>query len=258
MAGFQGINESGDITTLGRGGSDTSAVALAAKLNCPCEIYTDVDGVYGIDPRLFPKAKKLKYITYEEMMEMASLGSGIMEARSVEIGMRYKVPIYVGLNSGEKNGTYINGSLIDNAIILEEGDIIQIALVQSFFFLSSDATMPLDHQILPEPQSIKNQKRLLLDFRSRRVWLGDVEILPPLSVPQFRLLHTLNEQQGKVVSRSDLISVIWGDEKAVGVSEQALDALVRRLRDRLSSIDPTHDYLVTVRGHGIRLENESS
>lgn len=107
VAGFQGINESGDITTLGRGGSDTSAVALAAKLNCPCEIYTDVDGVYSIDPRLFSKAKKLKYITYEEMMEMASLGSGIMEARSVEIGMKYKVPIYVGLNSGEKNGTYI-------------------------------------------------------------------------------------------------------------------------------------------------------
>jgi hypothetical protein len=157
---------------------------------------------------------------------------------------------------GSKNGTYINGTLIDDAIILEEGDIIQIALVQSFFFLSSDATMPLDHQILPEPQSVINQRKLFLDFRSRRVWLGDIEILPPLSVPQFRLLHTLHEQQGKVVSRSDLISIIWGDERAVGVSEQALDALVRRLRDRLSSFDSSHEYLVTVRGHGIRLDNE--
>ncbi|AFS78194.1 aspartate kinase LysC [Gottschalkia acidurici 9a] len=107
VAGFQGMNENGDITTLGRGGSDTTAVALAAKLKCPCEIYTDVDGIYGIDPRLYPEAKKLDYITYEEMMEMASLGSGIMETRSVEIGLRYNVPIYVGLNSGEKNGTYI-------------------------------------------------------------------------------------------------------------------------------------------------------
>lgn len=107
VAGFQGINEDGDITTLGRGGSDTTAVALAAKLGCACEIYTDVDGIYGIDPRLYPKAKKLDYITYEEMMEMASLGSGVMETRSVEIGLKYKVPIYVGLNSGEKNGTYI-------------------------------------------------------------------------------------------------------------------------------------------------------
>lgn len=107
VAGFQGMDELGDITTLGRGGSDTSAVALAGKLKCICEIYSDVDGIYGVDPRLYPLAKKLKYITYEEMMEMASLGSGIMEARSIEIGMKYNVPIYVGLNTGEKNGTYI-------------------------------------------------------------------------------------------------------------------------------------------------------
>lgn len=110
VAGFQGINEFGDLTTLGRGGSDTSAVALAAKLNCPCEIYTDVDGIYGIDPRLYPAAKKLDSITYEEMMEMASLGSGIMESRAVEIGLKYNVPIYVGLNTGEKNGTHIKES----------------------------------------------------------------------------------------------------------------------------------------------------
>ncbi len=157
---------------------------------------------------------------------------------------------------GSKNGTFLNGSLLESPSILEEGDIVQIALVQSFFFLSSDATMPLDRELLPDPQTLKKQKKLYLDFRSRRVWLGEDEILPPLSVPQFRLLHTLNEQQGKVVSRIDLIAIIWGDEKAVGVSEQALDALVRRLRDRLSLFDPTHEYLVTVRGHGLRLDNE--
>jgi pSer/pThr/pTyr-binding forkhead associated (FHA) protein len=155
-----------------------------------------------------------------------------------------------------KNGTFLNGALLESPTILEEGDIVQIALVQSFFFLSSDATMPLDRELLPDPQTVKNTAKIYLDFRSRRVWLGDQEILPPLSVPQFMLLHTLNEQKGKVVSRSDLIAMIWGDEKAVGVSEQALDALVRRLRYRLSSFDPTHEYLVTVRGHGIRLDNE--
>lgn len=157
---------------------------------------------------------------------------------------------------GSKNGTFLNGLLLESPSILEEGDIVQIALVQSFFFLSSDATMPLERDLLPDPQTLTKQKKLYLDFRSRRVWLGDNEILPPLSVPQFRLLHTLNEQQGKVVSRIDLIAIIWGDEKAVGVSEQALDALVRRLRDRLSLYDPTHEYLVTVRGHGLRLDNE--
>ncbi|MBW6472471.1 MAG: FHA domain-containing protein [Anaerolineaceae bacterium] len=157
---------------------------------------------------------------------------------------------------GSKNGTFLNGTLLEIPTILEEGDIVQIALVQSFFFLSSDATMPLDRELLPVPQTVKKTKKIYLDFRSRRVWLGDEEILPPLSVPQFRLLQALNEQHGKVVSRSDLISIIWGDEKAVGVSEQALDALVRRLRDRIALFDPTHEYLVTVRGHGIRLDNE--
>ncbi|WBW97152.1 aspartate kinase [Oceanirhabdus sp. W0125-5] len=107
VAGFQGINDNGDITTLGRGGSDTTAVALAAKLNCECEIYTDVDGIYSVDPRVFPEAKKLDVISYEEMMEMASLGAGVMETRAVEIGFKFKVPIYVALNTGEVKGTYI-------------------------------------------------------------------------------------------------------------------------------------------------------
>lgn len=156
-----------------------------------------------------------------------------------------------------KNGTYVNGELIESPVILQEGDIIQIALIQSFYFLSSDATMPLDQELNPKLEPvIASKKNLILDFRSRRVWIGDQEILPPLSVPQFRLLNALNDQSGKVVSRGDLISIIWGDEKAVGVSEQALDALVRRLRERLAIFDPDHEYMVTVRGHGIRLDNK--
>ncbi len=107
VAGFQGINESGDITTLGRGGSDTTAVAIAAKLNSSCEIYTDVDGVYAVDPRVYPEAKKLEYISYEEMMEMASLGAGVMEPRAVEIGYKFRVPIYVALSTEDIPGTYI-------------------------------------------------------------------------------------------------------------------------------------------------------
>lgn len=107
VAGFQGMNQEGNITTLGRGGSDTTAVALAAKLNTTCEIYTDVDGIYTVDPRLFPTAKKLNYISYEEMMEMASLGAGVMETRSIEIAHRFKVPIYVALSTEDWPGTYI-------------------------------------------------------------------------------------------------------------------------------------------------------
>ena len=107
VAGFQGINDQGDITTLGRGGSDTTAVALAAKLNCPCHIYTDVDGIYSVDPRLYPQAKKLQTVSYEEMMEMASLGAGVMEARAIEIAYKYNIPIYVASSMNDVEGTYI-------------------------------------------------------------------------------------------------------------------------------------------------------
>lgn len=107
IAGFQGIDEFGDVTTLGRGGSDTSAVALACSLNIICEIYTDVDGVYGIDPRIYENAKKIEEISYEEMMELAYLGAGVMEPRAIELGFKYKIPIYVGKTLGNENGTLI-------------------------------------------------------------------------------------------------------------------------------------------------------
>jgi len=95
VAGFQGIGPDRRVTTLGRGGSDTSAVALAAALGARCDIYTDVDGVYTTDPRIVPRARKLDRITYEEMLEMASLGAKVLQTRSVELGMVYKVPMQV-------------------------------------------------------------------------------------------------------------------------------------------------------------------
>ncbi len=90
---------------------------------------------------------------------------------------------------------------------------------------------------------------------SRRVWVDGNEVNPALSVPQFRLLEALYNSRGRVVSRQDLVIAVWGDEESAGVSEQALDALVRRLRDRLSSLDLSHEYLLTVRGYGLRLDN---
>lgn len=110
VAGFQGVSEEGEITTLGRGGSDTTAVALAAKLGWECHIYTDVHGIYTIDPRLYAKAKRLRAITYDEMMQMACGGSGVLETRSVELASKYKVKMYLGLSlekGTEKKGTYI-------------------------------------------------------------------------------------------------------------------------------------------------------
>lgn len=112
VAGFQGINCDGNITTLGRGGSDTSAVAIAAKLNnAICEIYTDVDGIYSVDPRVYNEAKKLDYIDYEEMLELSSLGAQIMHSRSIELAEKYNIPIYVGLSNSNIKGTVIRGGM---------------------------------------------------------------------------------------------------------------------------------------------------
>ena len=108
IAGFQGVTEDGAITTLGRGGSDTTAVAIAAALKADsCEIYTDVDGVYTTDPRKVPEARKMKEISYDEMLELASLGAGVMHSRSIEFGKKYGVPIHVRSSLTDAEGTMI-------------------------------------------------------------------------------------------------------------------------------------------------------
>ena len=108
VAGFQGCNDIGDPVTLGRGGSDTSAVALAGALKADsCEIFTDVDGVYSADPRMVPNARKMKEITYDEMLEMARLGAGVMQPRSVEMGKHFSIPIHVRSTFTERPGTMI-------------------------------------------------------------------------------------------------------------------------------------------------------
>jgi len=110
VAGFQGINSSGDITTLGRGGSDTTAVAIAAKLKCRCEIYTDVEGIYTTNPAVYKDAKKLSEISYMEMAELAHLGAKVMEPRSVEIGQKYSIEILVASAHSKNSGTLIKGA----------------------------------------------------------------------------------------------------------------------------------------------------
>ncbi|MBK7073912.1 MAG: aspartate kinase [Myxococcales bacterium] len=108
IAGFQGVDEDGSITTLGRGGSDTTGVAIAAALAADvCEIYTDVDGVYTTDPNLVPSARKIERISYEEMLELASLGAKVLQIRSVELGMKYGVPIHVRSSFSDVEGTWV-------------------------------------------------------------------------------------------------------------------------------------------------------
>ena len=108
VAGFQGVDEAGNITTLGRGGSDTSAVAVAAAIGADeCEIYTDVDGVYTTDPNICPSARKIDRISYEEMLELASLGAKVLQIRSVEVAMKYSVPVHVRSSFNDVPGTLV-------------------------------------------------------------------------------------------------------------------------------------------------------
>ena len=108
VAGFQGVGDDGRVTTLGRGGSDTTAVAFAAAFNAErCDIYTDVDGVYTTDPRITAKARKLNRVAYEEMLELASLGAKVLQTRSVELAMRYKVRLQVLSSFNDEPGTLV-------------------------------------------------------------------------------------------------------------------------------------------------------
>jgi aspartate kinase len=122
VAGFQGLDEKGNITTLGRGGSDTTAVALAATLKAEvCEIFTDVDGVYTTDPNVCPKARKMDHISYDEMLEMASLGAKVLEIRSVEFAKKYNVPIHVRSTFSKERGTMVVEETRDMEKVLVSG-----------------------------------------------------------------------------------------------------------------------------------------
>lgn len=124
VAGFQGFNKDGELTTLGRGGSDTTAVALAAALESTCEIYTDVTGVYSTDPRIFPTAKRWDKISYEEMMEMSALGAGVLETRSVELANNNGIHLYLGKTLSKEKGTWI----VPNDQMLERKAVTGVAL----------------------------------------------------------------------------------------------------------------------------------
>lgn len=131
VAGFQGVDSEGNITTLGRGGSDTSAVALAAALGADfCEIYTDVDGVYTADPRLYKKAVKMKQISYDEILELASLGAGVMHSRSIEFGKKYNVTIHVRSSLNDNEGTLITHEVPQMEGILVSGATVQKELAK--------------------------------------------------------------------------------------------------------------------------------
>jgi aspartate kinase len=133
VAGFQGVTKEGDITTLGRGGSDTTAVALAAGIDADvCEIYTDVDGVYTADPRMVPRAKKLSHISYDEMLELAASGAGVLQMRSVEVARNYGVLIHCRSTFTSTDGT-----------LVEEASSMESAIVSGIAYDNSEAKITI-------------------------------------------------------------------------------------------------------------------
>lgn len=155
---------------------------------------------------------------------------------------------YVIRDLGSKNGTYVNGERVtDEPHRLTDGDEIQVALYVKLGFVGADATVPLE---LTGPY-----RGLRIDKPAKRVFIGGQELSPPLSPAQYRMLEVLYDHEGELVSRDEIVEAVWSDDEALGVTEQAIDALVHRLRERIAAIDPDHEYIVTVRGYGFRLEN---
>ena len=152
---------------------------------------------------------------------------------------------------GSKNGTHVNGARISAPTLLQDGDIIQVALAMKLVFVGTESTIPLN----PAGAASLGLGRLRMDPQAHRVWVDQAELDPPLSPPQYRMLDLMYRNPGRVVGREEIVGQVWPDVQSSGVSEQAIDALVRRLRDRLAEVDPGHNYIVTVRGHGFRFDN---
>lgn len=148
-----------------------------------------------------------------------------------------------------KNGTHVNGFLLDSPKALNEGDEIQIALCVKLRFVGAEATVPLTLD-----DALPGDMGLRLDRHTRQVTINGVQLEPQLSLYQYRLLELLYQANGGVCARDDVVRSVWPEAIEDGISEQAIDALVRRLRDRLMGVSPSHQYIVTVRGHGFRLE----
>ena len=154
---------------------------------------------------------------------------------------------YVLRDMGSKNGTYLNGETVSQEPrLIRNGDEVGIALCAKLTFVEDDATAPAISRFT-------RKSPIRMDRAAKRVWVMDSEINPPLSVAQYTLLELLYENAGNVVSRDEVVEVVWSAEEAEGVSEQAIDALARRLRERVAEVDPDHKYVETVRGHGFRL-----
>jgi DNA-binding response OmpR family regulator len=151
---------------------------------------------------------------------------------------------YILHDLGSKNGLFLNGNRVSEPVALEDGDQIQIAPRCLLTFVDNEATAPV----------FQGQRGVVIDESACRVWVRGHELEPPLSSAQFALLVVLTRQADRVFSRDELIAQVWPDEDPSGISDEAVNSLVRRLRGRLMDVDPGHRYILAIRGHGFKFE----
>lgn len=159
VTGFQGISEEGNITTLGRGGSDTSAVALAGALNASCEIYSDFPGIFTTDPRIYPEAKKLNQVSYDEILEMARLGANVLHPRAVAIAKKYEIPLVCAGTFSDEDGTLISSEPIEEAVVTG----LSVMENQTQVTISN---LPPDHKVVNKMFKYLGDKQLNIDMIS--------------------------------------------------------------------------------------------
>ena len=162
---------------------------------------------------------------------------------------------YIVEDLESKNGTWINDQPLKGEKLLTDGDEINLAMAVKLVFMETEATAPMARSEMSDNSSASTgiSSGIRLDREARRVFVNNRELDPPLSLPQYRLLELMIDLKGGICTREQVITAVWPDVMSDGVSEQAIDALVRRLRDRIAEIDPGRQYIVTVRGHGFRL-----
>jgi aspartate kinase len=219
ITGFQGITDDGELTTLGRGGSDTSAVALAAALDANCEIYSDVVGIYSTDPKLFPEAKKREYLAYDEMLELSALGAKVLHSRSVEIAKKFNINIYCGSTFSDEKGSYV----------MSEDNIIEKAVVTGF--------------TVQENQTQVILKNLPLDYSLIR------KLFNKVAVAGFNvdMISIITDENGLNVS----FSIIDENEKSIG------NAIKKVLKDLSKYIVEFHPGFIKVSVVGIGMKSST-
>lgn len=235
IPGFQGVGPNNRITTLGRGGSDTSAVALAAALNADlCDIYTDVDGVYTTDPRIVPRASKIDRITYEEMLEMASLGAKVLQTRSVELAMKEGVRVQVRSSYSDQPGT----------LVVNEDEIVEQALVSGIAFSRNEAKLTLVG--VPDKPGIAAaifgplaEKAVNVDMIVQNISAADQTTDMTFTLPRGDLAHAIEVLEGErgelnfkeIISDDNVakVSVVGvGMRSHAGVAQKMFSCLAER------------------------------